>query len=149
MKKIIFVVATIFSFAVLFTSCKETKKEEVKEEVQMESHEGHDHDSDAMASNTYQCPMDCEKGKTYTAEGSCPVCKMDLKAKSMDIEHADGCKCIEGGECTCPDGKCSCQEKDEVACTKCEPGNCSCKKEVAKVVSTNSKCGGGSCSCKA
>ena len=26
----------------------------------------------------YQCPMDCEKGKTYEEKGSCPVCKMDL-----------------------------------------------------------------------
>lgn len=23
--------------------------------------------------------MDCEEGKTYEEEGSCPVCKMDLK----------------------------------------------------------------------
>jgi protein SCO1/2 len=28
---------------------------------------------------TYQCPMQCEVGKTYHKEGSCPVCKMDLK----------------------------------------------------------------------
>jgi len=28
----------------------------------------------------YQCPMDCEKGKMYDQPGSCPVCKMDLKA---------------------------------------------------------------------
>ena len=27
----------------------------------------------------YQCPMNCEEGKTYKAEGKCPVCKMDLK----------------------------------------------------------------------
>nr|WP_287494130.1 heavy metal-binding domain-containing protein [Candidatus Brachybacter algidus] len=26
----------------------------------------------------YQCPMDCEKGKTYEVMGICPVCKMDL-----------------------------------------------------------------------
>jgi hypothetical protein len=28
---------------------------------------------------TYACPMDCEKGKTYSEEGTCPVCGMDLK----------------------------------------------------------------------
>ena len=28
---------------------------------------------------SYQCPMDCESGKTYDKEGICPVCKMDLK----------------------------------------------------------------------
>ncbi|MDX1278254.1 SCO family protein [Oceanihabitans sediminis] len=27
----------------------------------------------------YQCPMLCEGDKTYIEEGSCPVCKMDLK----------------------------------------------------------------------
>ncbi|MGB0369347.1 MAG: SCO family protein [Flavobacteriales bacterium] len=27
----------------------------------------------------YQCPMECEEDKTYSEEGSCPVCKMDLK----------------------------------------------------------------------
>ena len=32
-----------------------------------------------VSQTTYACPMDCEKGKTYTEEGSCPVCGMDLK----------------------------------------------------------------------
>jgi len=130
MKKSILAVVAIFSFAVLFTACKETKKEEVKEEVQMESHEGHDHDSDAMASKVYQCPMDCEKGKTYEGEGSCPVCKMDLKENTQVFEHAEGCKCKEAGECTCEDGKCSCKEEvasNKMDCTKCEPGSCECK----------------------
>lgn len=27
----------------------------------------------------YQCPMQCEGNKTYSKEGSCPICKMDLK----------------------------------------------------------------------
>lgn len=34
------------------------------------------HDPEERA--TYQCPMDCEDGKTYEEAGSCPVCKMDL-----------------------------------------------------------------------
>ncbi len=29
---------------------------------------------------TYQCPMQCEDTKTYNKAGSCPICKMDLKA---------------------------------------------------------------------
>lgn len=129
MKKSILAVIAIFSFAVLFTACKETKKEEVKEEIQMESHEGHNHDSE-MASTAYQCPMDCEKGKTYEGEGSCPVCKMDLKENAPVFEHAEGCKCTEAGECTCEDGKCSCKEEvasNKMECTKCEPGSCECK----------------------
>lgn len=137
MKKVIFVFAAIFSFTVLFTACKETKKEESKEDVKIESHEdheGHDHDKEEMSSaDVYQCPMDCEKGKTYDKEGSCPVCKMDLKVQSGDkdkLEHADNCKCKEGGECICKDGECKCNEEVasmEKECTKCEPGKCECK----------------------
>jgi hypothetical protein len=32
----------------------------------------------------YQCPMDCEKGKTYEKEGKCPVCGMDLELKTKE-----------------------------------------------------------------
>jgi len=135
MKKTIFVFAAIFSFAILFTACKETKKEEAKDDVKIESHEGHDHEKEEMATtDVYQCPMDCEKGKTYDKEGSCPVCKMDLKVKSVDddkLKDTVVCKCLEGGECTCAPNECKC--KNEVAskkmeCTKCGPGNkCECK----------------------
>ena len=130
MKKSIIVLVAMFSLTIMFTACKEAKKEEVKSE----NHEGHDHDQDKMTSNdVYQCPMDCEKGKTYDKEGSCPVCKMDLKVKSEDaeeMEHASNCKCQEGGECICEQGKCQC--KKEVAlkkmdCTQCESGKCECK----------------------
>ena len=86
MKKSIFVFAAIFSFAVLFTACKETKKEEAKEKVNIENHDNHDHSNEKMASNVYQCPMDCEKGKTYDVAGSCPVCKMDLKETDSDVQ---------------------------------------------------------------
>ena len=52
------------SFATLsFTSCGESSNQNNSEITQA----------------TYACPMDCEKGKTYTEEGSCPVCGMDLK----------------------------------------------------------------------
>lgn len=34
----------------------------------------HDHE----AHTVYQCPMDCEEGKTYVEPGTCPTCKMDL-----------------------------------------------------------------------
>lgn len=36
--------------------------------------ESHNHDH-----VEYQCPMDCEEGKTYDKEGNCPVCGMELK----------------------------------------------------------------------
>ncbi len=68
-------------FAMLATySCKD-KPAAAKEE----SHEGHDH-NDAKTT-TYKCPMDCEKGKTYTEAGKCPVCKMDLKEVASIDDH--------------------------------------------------------------
>jgi len=123
MKKLILGVVAIFSIAVMFTSCKETKKDS-----DADKHELHEHKDGETAHNAYQCPMDCEKGKTYGKEGNCPVCKMDLKAGDNDgeMKHADNCTCKEGGECKCEDGKCKCQESKE--CTKCEPGECTCKK---------------------
>ncbi len=124
MKKGIFVFAAIFSFAIFFTACKETKKDEVKEDIKIENHEGHDHNTDATA-DVYQCPMDCEHGKTYDKAGSCPVCNMDLKVKSVDkkeLQHADNCTCTPG-ECKCGDEVASAKKE----CTKCEPGACKCK----------------------
>ncbi|MFK5958806.1 MAG: heavy metal-binding domain-containing protein [Lutibacter sp.] len=156
MKKTIFVFAAIFSFAILFTSCKETKKEEAKEDVKIESHEGHDHDSKEMSStDVYQCPMDCEKGKTYDKAGSCPVCKMDLKVKSVDnkdLKNTVVCNCKKGGECTCAPGECKCGDKvasNKKACAKCAPGECKRGSEVAIKKMECTKCAPGECKCKA
>lgn len=54
--------------AMVLTSCKD-KKAEPKSETHEELH----------ASTAYQCPMDCEDGKTFDEPGTCPVCKMDLQ----------------------------------------------------------------------
>lgn len=35
-----------------------------------------------LSAETYQCPMDCENGKTYTKPGQCAVCEMDLEKTS-------------------------------------------------------------------
>jgi hypothetical protein len=62
---------------IAFTSCKEEKKatpEAPDTEIQAEKPE-----NELKAETRYQCPMDCEHGKTYDAPGTCPVCKMDLK----------------------------------------------------------------------
>ncbi|MDP3313205.1 heavy metal-binding domain-containing protein [Lutibacter sp.] len=130
MKNTIVLIAIIFSFSIVLTSCKDTKKVE----AEVENHDGHDHNSDEMAANeVYQCPMDCEKGKTYEEAGSCPVCKMDLKANASEegeIQHTENCKCKAAGECTCADGKCECQA-EIASMTKnsknCESGKCECK----------------------
>lgn len=150
MKKSILLVAAIFSVAVLFTSCKESKKEEVK----TESHEGHDHgdDSKMASADAFQCPMDCEKGKSYDKEGACPVCKMDLKKQSADKEgmHAEGCTCKDGGECTCEPGACKCMATSDEAkkCEKCEDGKCICKAETAAVAKDCDHCEPGQCTCE-
>lgn len=131
MKKTILTLLVLFSIGIVFTSCKETKKEDVKTETHEHDADAHEHEGDEMAHN-FQCPMDCEKGKTYEAKGSCPVCKMDLKEikGDSDSEHAEGCKCLEGGECKCEDGKCECKAEMATAkmdCKMCEPGKCECK----------------------
>ena len=79
MKKIVLVSVLFLSFSLIAVSCKDSSKEKT-EEVKQEKGE---HDE---LYSTYQCPMDCEKGKTYDQEGKCPVCKMDLKLmdKSLD-----------------------------------------------------------------
>jgi hypothetical protein len=33
---------------------------------------------ESMALDSFQCPMDCEMGKFYHQNGSCPVCEMDM-----------------------------------------------------------------------
>ncbi len=56
-------IVTIILFSILvFNSCK-TEKSKISSSV------------------VYECPMFCEGDKTYTEEGSCPVCKMDLVPK--------------------------------------------------------------------
>jgi len=77
MKKALLVFTLIFAVGFTVMSCKKEKKEEVEKE---------------MATVVYQCPMDCEKGKSYTKEGSCPVCKMELKEKKPGekSEHKEG-----------------------------------------------------------
>ena len=84
MKKVILGLAIVFSVGVVFTSCKSEKKETKKEQTEKT------HTKDVAAKDVYQCPMDCEEGKTYEKEGKCPVCKMKLKKKvkeSHDDNH--------------------------------------------------------------
>jgi len=150
MKKSIFLVAAIFSVAIMFTSCKEAKKDSGEDKKEM-----HDQVADKATNDAYQCPMDCEKGKTYEKEGNCPVCKMDLKAnaKDGDMKHAEGCSCKNGGECKCESGKCQCKSEsasEAKGCEKCEPGQCKCGgKEVAEKAIECEKCEPGKCECKA
>lgn len=56
----------VFAVSVTFIACK-TENKEVS--------------SDKKEDIKYQCPMKCEKEKTYDKEGKCPVCEMKLRRK--------------------------------------------------------------------
>lgn len=86
MKKIFLVIALCVGFGAITVSCKEKKEEKTE---QHEADKGtHENSEEKMAMHdVYQCPMDCEKGKTYEEEGECPVCKMDLKKKKKEHEN--------------------------------------------------------------
>lgn len=143
-------VIVLFSVFV-FSACAE-KKSEKKPEVQEVKE--HDHKSEMV----YQCPMDCEEGKTYDKEGSCPVCKMDLKAK--EGKHVMTCKKHKDGKCSCEGEKCKCENcaehSKEMSCKMHKDGKCSCKgkqckckdcKEHAQAM-TCAKHKDGKCSCE-
>ena len=51
-----------------------------------EQHQMHDTtDTHTMSTHVeYQCPMDCEEGKTYDDAGKCPVCKIDMVEVSAE-----------------------------------------------------------------
>lgn len=87
MKKPILLLALCLSFAVVFTSCKGEKKEEHVEETEVHESQAADK-ADIAMNNAYQCPMDCEEGKTYEAEGKCPVCEMALK--KVEAKEGEG-----------------------------------------------------------
>lgn len=86
MKKVIFMLAVVAAFTV--TSCKKDKTGEVETEVEVVD-EVKQEAQEVLASNDvlHQCAMDCEKGKSYTEPGKCPVCKMDLVEKKVDVEE--------------------------------------------------------------
>jgi len=80
MKKTI--VVMVFAVAGLFiTACgNKENKEAATEET------AHSHKVGEEQHLAYQCPMDCEKGKTYTEQGTCPVCKMELIEVKETVE---------------------------------------------------------------
>ena len=110
-------IVLVFSMFV-FTACAEKKSKEKPEKVE---------ETSAMVE--YQCPMDCEDGKTYHEAGSCPVCKMDLK--EVNGSKTMNCTKDMDGNCSCKKGACQCEDcakHTAMNCTKDKDGNCSCKK---------------------
>ncbi len=67
MKKVILITLTAF----LSVSCSDCNKTSSATKTE-----------DEQTAAVYQCPMDCESGKTYADAGKCPVCGMDLEKKN-------------------------------------------------------------------
>ncbi len=68
MKKTTFFFAIVFGFIFWVISSCNRSSEEIKSKQ-------------TQGKILYQCPMDCESGKTYDKPGHCPVCEMDLEEK--------------------------------------------------------------------
>ena len=86
MKKTLLLIA--FAVAtVSMTSCKSEPKTETTTETTTEATTETTVETSEV---TYACPMDCEKGKTYSEPGKCPVCEMELVASNeADTENHD------------------------------------------------------------
>lgn len=74
----------VFCMSIVVVSCKESKEKEVESGESLAADK-----ADMAMAAVYQCPMDCEDGKTYEKEGACPVCKMDLKKVEKETEVED------------------------------------------------------------
>jgi hypothetical protein len=91
MKKLVKLLVFTFCISAIVVSCKDSKKET---ETEVEQTELGVEKADLAMIDVYQCPMDCENGKTYDKEGICPVCEMNLKKVEKEEEgthqHEDG-----------------------------------------------------------
>ena len=86
MKKTLLIFAICLGISISFTSCKD-KEHKHSEDTHMHDDTEEATNEKEVASNTlYQCTMDCEKGKSYIKEGSCPVCRMDLTPKEVKMD---------------------------------------------------------------
>ena len=63
------IILPILLAILVFASCNNSEKAENKT------------NGSTQTKAVYQCPMDCEHGKTYDKAGKCPVCEMDLEKK--------------------------------------------------------------------
>lgn len=86
MKKLILILVVCLGVSVISCKDKEHKHSEERHMHDVDGKEVHNEAKENASNTLYQCPMDCEKGKSYTKEGTCPVCKMDLKAKEVDMD---------------------------------------------------------------
>ena len=94
MRRLIFLILLAFCISTMTFSCKEKKETET---TRTEENKAADK-ADIAMNEVFQCPMDCEEGKTYDKEGKCPICEMDLKKAEGDEEHKDNEHSEEKGE---------------------------------------------------
>ena len=106
MKKVL--LTLVFGLFFVAFSTAQTSTEKSKKEITVAKEKVAD----------YQCPMDCEKGKTYEKEGSCPVCKMDLKA-AKHTKKAKGCCAGKKAKSSCGDKKAKSDCGDKKAKSDC------------------------------
>ncbi len=53
----------------------------------------HKEENQGHPQTRYQCPMKCEREKTYDQPGNCPVCNMKLAPISMQDKHNSHMHC--------------------------------------------------------
>ncbi len=85
MKRILCVFVLMMGLTLVLSACK---NHEHKNDADSETSLGAEK-ADMAMNDVYQCPMDCEEGKTYEEEGKCPVCGMDLKKVEGKEEGTD------------------------------------------------------------
>jgi hypothetical protein len=79
MKKVILIIALVFLVNVTFNACRSENKDTKIEQVSS----GENKDLELAK---YQCPMKCEKDKTYQKKGKCPICEMELRKDKIKKE---------------------------------------------------------------
>lgn len=87
-KQFVLFTTLVFCIGILFNSCKEGKEKHKDEHSSGVEHASQK--ADIALNDLYQCPMNCEDGKTYDEEGNCPVCAMELKKLEGKHKHDDG-----------------------------------------------------------
>ena len=78
--------------AFLMASCSEPKKDIGSTSTTDTISSSPTSQDSSQVAAVYQCPMDCEHGKTYDKAGVCPVCGMDLIKKEEDATALTGIK---------------------------------------------------------
>ena len=80
--KLTIVMGLMLCMALVTTSCKNASEDKTNTESSLGAEK-----ADMAMAIEYQCPMDCEDGKTYNEPGTCPECKMDLKKVEEEKEE--------------------------------------------------------------